>query len=382
MQKHLVRRDAFGLQHGWLPISAKALSEGGDCRPRKLADFPLGVPGIDSPPHYPGSRPCGSFVAIGDDVLPIDFSTRSASWRVLSPAGWCDLDEWLSEAGFPLINERAAVLAYGSNGNPGEIRRFSAGAPVIALKGLLLGAAAVYCATPRRDGQYPAGLAAAQPDRAEVHSLLLLPMDTVAALDAKEGVHDRYYERALIDEGETGVAFVLESGDAWSGALPVYLQGPRRPLAVRDGSLVYVSDVGQQEFQLQPAGDHSLVHGLQMRLSARLPQLTTQPLPLFVYGTLRPGESRWPLVADSIRDVGETGMAGRRLDTGYGYPGLVSDPHETVTGVVLSAHPEAARGLMEALDVIEGHPDLFVRTLSRTTSGSLAWVYRWQGPGA
>src|SRR6185295_7476071 len=54
---------------------------------------------------------------------------------------------------------------------------------------------------------------------------------------------------------------------------------------------------------------------------------------LFVYGTLRPGDVRWPLLAPYVADDGvPDSVDGRVYDTGRGYPAAVFDESGTIVG--------------------------------------------------
>lgn len=110
---------------------------------------------------------------------------------------------------------------------------------------------------------------------------------------------------------------------------------------------------------------------------------------MFVYGTLRPGEERWPLLAPFVVDEGwDDAVPGRLYDTGLGYPGATfgpatepepgPDPAELVIGRTV---PLLMASLTRALEVIDHEEDtvdgLYRRVLVTTRAGIRAWAYEW-----
>ena len=60
---------------------------------------------------------------------------------------------------------------------------------------------------------------------------------------------------------------------------------------------------------------------------------------LFVYGTLRPGQERWPHLAPFVVDQGhDDTVPGALYDTGNGYPAARFDRAGTIHGRVYSLH--------------------------------------------
>lgn len=110
---------------------------------------------------------------------------------------------------------------------------------------------------------------------------------------------------------------------------------------------------------------------------------------IFVYGTLRPGESnalsdpkRFPGMATHL---GETRINGRLYDLGW-YPGVkipdevqgddFRETEDTVTGNVFKIDVLC---LPNMLDSYEGYPHLYDRTEVFTEHGHVAWVYTYNG---
>lgn len=63
---------------------------------------------------------------------------------------------------------------------------------------------------------------------------------------------------------------------------------------------------------------------------------------VFVYGTLKPGEVRWPILAPFVMHPtaggGEASVCGKLFDTGYGWPAAVFDSAAGTDAV--TAHPK------------------------------------------
>jgi gamma-glutamylcyclotransferase (GGCT)/AIG2-like uncharacterized protein YtfP len=96
---------------------------------------------------------------------------------------------------------------------------------------------------------------------------------------------------------------------------------------------------------------------------------------LFVYGTLQPGASAWPLlepwVAGSPRPAT---LPGSLYDTGRGYPALRLGGAATVSGWLVTLRTPAA---LSAMDSYEGPEYQRIRV---PFPDGLAWTYVWARP--
>jgi len=104
-----------------------------------------------------------------------------------------------------------------------------------------------------------------------------------------------------------------------------------------------------------------------------------------VYGTLKPGQSRWPILAPfTIRsDANSRASACDRLfDAGYGWPAAVFDSRvrDQVPGVVVAIRPESINAALAALDAVEGVASGLFRRIVIDVDGQPCWVYHWPGP--
>lgn len=104
-------------------------------------------------------------------------------------------------------------------------------------------------------------------------------------------------------------------------------------------------------------------------------------LPLFAYGTLLPGEVRWPILAPYVVDEGVADTTGGRLfDTGVGYPAARFDGGATIHGRVFTFRADRYEEALEALDEVEGAVEGAYRRLEITTASSVrAWAYEYGG---
>lgn len=105
---------------------------------------------------------------------------------------------------------------------------------------------------------------------------------------------------------------------------------------------------------------------------------------LFVYGTLRPGQQRWPFLEPFVTDEGrEESVSGALFDTGNGYPAARFDRAGTIHGRVYSLRDDRLEEALELLDEVEGAVvDLFRRIAITTSTGTQAWAYEYCGETA
>jgi gamma-glutamylcyclotransferase (GGCT)/AIG2-like uncharacterized protein YtfP len=102
---------------------------------------------------------------------------------------------------------------------------------------------------------------------------------------------------------------------------------------------------------------------------------------LFVYGTLRPGEQRWPHLAPFVDDEGHDDVVpGALYDTGRGYPAARFDHRGTIRGRVYQLRIDRLDECLQLLDEVEAAVlDLFRRVTITTSTGVGAWAYEYCG---
>lgn len=108
-----------------------------------------------------------------------------------------------------------------------------------------------------------------------------------------------------------------------------------------------------------------------------------EPTTLFVYGTLRPGEVRWPHLRPFVVDEGwPDQVAGLLYDTGQGYPAARFAPGHAglVIGQSFRLLEHSLAEALALLDRIEGAVvGLYHRVVVTTARGTVAWAYEYGG---
>lgn len=100
---------------------------------------------------------------------------------------------------------------------------------------------------------------------------------------------------------------------------------------------------------------------------------------LFVYGTLAPGDVRWPILAPFAADGGTSDAAtGLLFDTGLGYPAAVFGGDGTVLGRTFRLEVETLEEALAALDTEESSvAGGYHRIEIETHAGQRAWAYQY-----
>ncbi len=102
---------------------------------------------------------------------------------------------------------------------------------------------------------------------------------------------------------------------------------------------------------------------------------------LFVYGTLLPGDVRWPLLQRFVTNEGiPDEVTGLLYDTGLDYPAAIFD--ESSTSVICGRRYSLRRDLIDEalseLDIEEDTVDgLYTRVEITTQSGARCWAYAY-----
>lgn len=102
---------------------------------------------------------------------------------------------------------------------------------------------------------------------------------------------------------------------------------------------------------------------------------------LFVYGTLQPGDVRWPILAPFIAGDGVAdAVAGRVYDTGQGYPAATFGGDGTIRGRTYRLRGDRLEEALVVLDAEEASvPGGYRRVEVTTAGGTRAWAYEYGG---
>lgn len=100
---------------------------------------------------------------------------------------------------------------------------------------------------------------------------------------------------------------------------------------------------------------------------------------LFVYGTLRPGDVRWPILERFVADAGFDDTAdGAVFDTGLDYPAAVFGGCGSIVGRTYALRSELLDEALALLDDVESAVDGLYRRVQVTTGrGVDAWAYAY-----
>lgn len=100
---------------------------------------------------------------------------------------------------------------------------------------------------------------------------------------------------------------------------------------------------------------------------------------VFVYGTLMPGELRWPALEPFSVGWERATAGGRMWDSGHGYPCVRFDAAgPSVPGVVVTLAADRLAEAVALLDAIEEEGSLYRRIEVETSAGP-AITYEWLG---
>jgi gamma-glutamylcyclotransferase (GGCT)/AIG2-like uncharacterized protein YtfP len=123
---------------------------------------------------------------------------------------------------------------------------------------------------------------------------------------------------------------------------------------------------------------------------AESPAEGAERLPVFVYGTLRPGRRHhaWALRGRTVSEE-PARLPGAALYEGPGYPYAVAAPGEVVHGELVRPDPERYEEVLATLDRLEGYAPgapgnryerVAVGVLRRDGSPARAWAYLAAAP--
>jgi len=98
---------------------------------------------------------------------------------------------------------------------------------------------------------------------------------------------------------------------------------------------------------------------------------------LFVYGTLKPCEPRWPALRPYVQDDPRPATTiGRLWDTRRGWPAMTTGDG-TTNGFVVELQPDLVDEALRVLDDIEGVGSGLFQRRRIAASGVECWAYLW-----
>lgn len=322
------------------------------------------------PASYPGRRPSGPVLVHAGRTWPLVLSGRRMS--VAGSGGQAPV----------LDGDLRWSVAYGSNACPDRLVDKGLDAHgAIVLPARLRGWCTAWETRRSATGAVPLTLVPAPGAELDTWVLGILAGDT-AALDASEG-RGRTYQLGHVGPVAVADRYLLEDALAygpgassrclWRGS--AHLRHPEVPQATA-GEL---ADRGAASVLAEP---------LPRTVARGWPETPLVDLPLFLYGTLQPGQLRWQAIAESVSVLGPASASGTLVATVHGYPAAdfrvaAGDVHGTLVAPTSAA---AADTLYRRVDRIEGVPHLFRRrTVTVRHAGERRWAaaYEWnpdQGP--
>lgn len=103
------------------------------------------------------------------------------------------------------------------------------------------------------------------------------------------------------------------------------------------------------------------------------------PIHVFVYGTLRPGDVRWPILEPFVADRGVPDTAaGRVFDTGRDYPAAIFGGEDVIRGRTYELRADRIADALAVLDHEESSVEGLFRRVDITTGrGVPAWAYAY-----
>lgn len=108
--------------------------------------------------------------------------------------------------------------------------------------------------------------------------------------------------------------------------------------------------------------------------------ITIDTIPVFVYGTLRPGwgnSRRWTGRGEARHD-GTATVRGFRLVSNGAFPFALPDADSVAVGALIYPHPDHYAAVLDDLDHLEGYPRFYDRIMVviDTPAGHVkAWIY-------
>jgi gamma-glutamylcyclotransferase (GGCT)/AIG2-like uncharacterized protein YtfP len=325
------------------------------------------------PATYPGHRPDGPVLVYQGREWPVRVD-GATSRPVTAPDAAQGADVLATD-------DVRWIVAYGANASPDRLID-----KVLDLRGALLLPARLYqwrlvweARHSASTGAVPLTLASSPGSVLDTWVLGVHPVD-VDTVDRSEG-RGGNYDIGRVGHVAVAGRFLLAEALAYG---PTDLT---RVLLDDDGDELTWPPLAQADAVARLDATAPVGRGVPLAGAVRSgwPPTPLDDLDLFVYGTLKPGMSRWDGIRDLVDVLGEASTPGWLRATFYGWPaaGLEAGrSDERVHGYVLRPRDAAsAHELYRRVDRIEDEPDLFRRVSVRVKreDGATGWVaaYTW-----
>lgn len=256
-----------------------------------------------------------------------------------------------------LSGERRWSLAYGANASPDRLidKGLDLAGAVLLPASVLGWQRAWEARRTTSTSAIPLTLHRSASARLDVMVLGIVP-EHAELLDLSEGRGSNY---VLARVGPVAVAsrFLLEDALAYGPT-----SGTR--LLLHEGRVVVYPDADQVAAAALFDVEHpvSLPTAAVADVGQGWPDTPLSDLPLFVYGTLQPGRSRWSAIEAHVEVLGVAHTTGHLTATVFGWPAADFTREGRIQGTLLRPRsPRAATELYAECDRIEDVPALFCR---------------------
>lgn len=199
-----------------------------------------------------------------------------------------------------------------------------------------------------------------------------LPDGRVLPLTAVEGGGGH-----VTDDGRPLPVVLADAGLPAEGLVPVLVDGPEAGMVVTPCATVGPDGLGTGWLSWEPPPRPALPLPVITDDLVRWQGHAAALAPLFVYGTLQPGESRWFALRDAVAGAPRRAeVAGAVWDTGYAYPAWTPSPAGIVPGQLLHLRPESAVETWRLVVEIEGGvTGVYVPALVLTATDEVALAF-------
>ncbi len=106
----------------------------------------------------------------------------------------------------------------------------------------------------------------------------------------------------------------------------------------------------------------------------------SRTVPLFLFGTLMPGELYYSRIAYAVAWYEPAATRGILYDTGVGYPAALFGGQETIRGFVVHLRQSLSDEVLAEIDKLEDEGNETRRVRVRVLDGLEVFAYEWNKP--